>query len=160
MRAQIFSVLVPWFGDWRESLPRKQRLALIAAIVEQRHTASHTTDTDFGTTARRLSSRFPQAAVSGIQLGSKRHIAATAETKGCARAHRHACDSQPRDRSGSAVGYPALRRCVLAARFQQWSFQRPLVTISNRKAGRSIPRAASPTKSGHPRVHERCKWNM
>ena len=78
------------------------------------------------------------ARVRGTQVGNECRTAARAETKGYARAYRRAFDSQPRDHSGSAVGCPARRKCALAARFQQWSVQRPSVTISNRNAGRSI----------------------
>jgi hypothetical protein len=78
-----------------------------------------------------------------LTSGSKRRTAARAETTGCARASRRAFDSQPRGRSHSAVWCPARRRCALATRFRRWSVQRPSVTISNRKAQRSIRRGIS-----------------
>jgi hypothetical protein len=55
-----------------------------------------------------------------LRLGNKLRTAAKAETKGCARAFRRACDSQPRDRSGSMVVCPALRRCAQGTRFRRW----------------------------------------
>jgi hypothetical protein len=76
--------------------------------------------------------------ITGTPLGNRRHTAARAETTGYARACRRAFDSQPRGRSGSAVWCPARRRCALIARFRKWSARRPSVSISNKKAGRSI----------------------
>jgi len=73
-----------------------------------------------------------------LTSGSKRRTAAKAETRGCARASRRAFDSQPRGRSHSAVWRPARRRCALATRCRQSSVRRPSVTISNKKALRSI----------------------
>lgn len=73
-----------------------------------------------------------------LTSGSKHRTAAKAETTGCARASHRAFDSQRRGRSRSAVWCPARRRCALATRFRQWSVQRPSLTISNRRAGRSI----------------------
>ena len=67
----------------------------------------------------------------GTRLGSRRHTAAKFGTTDYALAFHRACDSQPRDRSCSAVGCPALRRCAQSTRFRQWSVQRPSVTISN-----------------------------
>ena len=73
-----------------------------------------------------------------LTSGSKHRTAAKAETTGCARASHRAFDSQRRGRSRLAVWCPARRRRALATRFRQWSVQRPSLTISNRRAGRSI----------------------
>jgi hypothetical protein len=73
-----------------------------------------------------------------LTSGSKHRTAAKAETTGCARASHRAFDSQRRGRSRSAVWCPARRRCALATRSRQWSARRPSVTISNRRARRSI----------------------
>jgi len=86
---------------------------------------------------------FPVIALLEPLIGNRRHTDAKAETMGYARASHRAFDWQQRCRLGSAVVCPALRRCVLGARFQQWSFQRPFVTISNRRTGRSIPNGIS-----------------
>jgi len=66
-----------------------------------------------------------QKKVREVQGGNRRHTAATAGTKGYARASRRASDSQPKGRWRSAVWYQALRRCAPATRFQQCSVQRP-----------------------------------
>ena len=72
---------------------------------------------------RRSSSPIPLGEELGTRLGSKLHNASKAETTGCAQAFRRACDSQPRDRSGSAVGYPARRKRAQGIRFRRWSGQ-------------------------------------
>jgi hypothetical protein len=64
-----------------------------------------------------------------LKSGSKVHTGAKAETTGYAPAFRRAFDSLPRDRSCSSVWYPPLPRYALATRFQQWSVQRPCVSI-------------------------------
>src|SRR5580693_3924642 len=73
----------------------------------------------------RLSLQFRLVGMRETQGGNRRHTAARAETTGYGRASRRAVDWQPPDRSGSAVGCRALRRCALATRFRQWSARRP-----------------------------------
>jgi hypothetical protein len=75
--------------------------------------------------------------------GSKFHTTAKAETTGCQRATRRAVDSQPRGHSRSLACCRGRRTCAPATRFRQWSSRRPSLTLSNRKAGRSIRRYIS-----------------
>jgi len=70
-----------------------------------------------------------------VQVGNRRRTAARAETTGCARASRHVFDWQPRGRLRLAVLCPALRRCALATRLPQWSFQRSSFSIIQQKVG-------------------------
>ena len=74
---------------------------------------------------RGLSLQFRLVGARETHVGNRCHTAATAETKGYWIAAHHAADSQPQDRSGSAVWCPAPRRCAPATRFQQWSARRP-----------------------------------
>jgi hypothetical protein len=61
----------------------------------------------------------PSEACLRIHLGNRDHTAAKGETKDYARAFHRVFDSQPRGRSDSAVGCPALRRYAQGARSRQ-----------------------------------------
>lgn len=100
---------------------------------------------------------FRVAGVSATRFGNRRHTAATVETTDSAQAFRRACDSQPRDRSGSAVWCPALRRCAPVVRFRRWPARRPFHVNDPAKAasGQTERPAKSPKTAVWPRITPR-----